>query len=207
MNPHFVFNALNSIQEYIVLNEKRLAAKYLGKFADLMRLYLNQSKQKTITLEEEIQAISLYLELEKIRFEESLEYTLKIDKTLDYHNITIPPMLIQPYVENAIKHGLLHKERNRRLSVELKSDKSQKILICEIIDNGIGRKASQKINKTHHIQRLDFASSATKTRLNLLNYDKKKPIGEKTIDLYDDDKNPIGTKVILHIPIEKSSVS
>lgn len=207
MNPHFVFNALNSIQEYIVLNEKRLAAKYLGKFADLMRLYLNHSKQKTITLEEEIQAISLYLELEKIRFEDSLEYTLKIDKSLDYHNITIPPMLIQPYVENAIKHGLLHKEQNRRLSVELKSDKSQQILICEITDNGIGRKASQEINKTRHIQRLDFATSATKTRLNLLNYDKKKPIGENTIDLYDDDKNPIGTKVILHIPIEKSSVS
>ena len=107
MNPHFIFNALNSIQEYILTNEKKLANSFLGKFSDLMRLYLDMSNKKSVSLAEEIKAMQLYLELEAMRFEDSFEFNLHVDENLHTDDIQIPPMIIQPYVENAIKHGLL----------------------------------------------------------------------------------------------------
>ena len=122
MNPHFIFNALNSIQEYILLNQKNLASDYLGKFADLIRMYLNHSTKGTITLSEEIEALNQYLELEKLRFEDSLDYQIQLPNEIDSETIEIPTMLIQPYVENALKHGLLHRKGNRILSIKFKLD-------------------------------------------------------------------------------------
>ncbi len=109
MNPHFIFNALNSIQEYIVLNKTDLASSYLGKFADLMRAYLDQSKEEFISLQEEIDTLTTYLEVEQIRFEDSLKTHLSVDGGIPTESVMLPPILLQPYVENAIKHGLLHK--------------------------------------------------------------------------------------------------
>jgi len=198
MNPHFIFNALNSIQEFILLNEKRLANEFLGKFADLMRLTLDMSNEQEISLHDEIQMLDLYLQLESIRFE-NLQYILEIDKNLDTDDIHIPSMIIQPYIENALKHGLLHKKENRKLWVRF--SEKENFLCCEIEDNGIGRKKSAEFNQNRPKKHKSFAISATQKRLDLLNYGRKKPIESKIIDLYDKEKEPSGTKIVLNIPI------
>ncbi len=201
MNPHFVFNALNSIQEYIMTNEKKLAGKYLGKFADLMRVYLQHSQVKTVALREEIEALSLYLELEKLRFEETLDCSIQIEENVDTE-LSIPSLLIQPYVENAIKHGLLHKQGKRELTIVVKQDDSKQALLFEVIDNGIGRKRSQEINQMRDPDHKSFATHALKSRIELLNHDRLNPIIEKVNDVDANSENP-GTKVMLELPIEE----
>ncbi len=201
MNPHFIFNALNSIQDYIVLNKKNLASDYLGKFADLIRNYLHFSDTGFISIPEEVHNLNLYLELEKLRFEEQLEYTFEVDEAANSDEIYIPTMLIQPYVENALKHGLLHKKENRRLKVSM-GKPSDKIIECIIEDNGIGREKSREINKKREGQHKSFALKATTERLDLLNYGREKKIGVEIIDLQESNE-AIGTKVILKIPIIK----
>lgn len=199
MNPHFIFNALNSIQDYIVLNQKNLASDYLGKFADLIRNYLHFSDTGFISIPEEVHNLKLYLGLEKLRFEEALDYQLTIDNKVNSETIKIPTMLIQPYVENALKHGLLHKKDNRKLSISI-SKSSEKIIQCIVQDNGIGREKSKELNKKREHQHKSFALKATTERLDLLNYGKEQKIGVEIIDLkYGDEAT--GTKVILNIPI------
>ena len=195
MNPHFIFNALNSIQEYIILNQKNLASSYLAKFADLIRAYLEHSNKGYITIREEMECLGIYLQLEKLRFEDKFEYLLNGIENNDH--LKIPTMLIQPYVENAIKHGLLHKKDNRKLTISFELLKNQSMLKCIVLDNGIGRvKANEIQNKNHN----SFATEATAHRLELLNFGKEKKIGVEIEDLYDN-TNAIGTRVILLIPI------
>lgn len=201
MNPHFIFNALNSIQDYIVLNQKNLASDYLGKFADLIRNYLHFSDTGFISIPEEVHNLNLYLELEKLRFEEQLEYTFNVAENANSDAINIPTMLIQPYVENALKHGLLHKKDNRKLSVSI-SKISDKVIECIVEDNGIGREKSKEINAKREAQHKSFALKATTERLDLLNYGREKKIGIEIIDLKENDKAS-GTKVVLKIPILK----
>lgn len=195
MNPHFIFNALNSIQEYIILNEKKLASSYLAKFAQLIRTYLNHSSQGQISIEEEIECLHSYLELEKLRFEDTLHY--EINSNFINKDLKIPTMLIQPYVENAIKHGLLHKKDNRVLKINFFYNQSDEEITCIIHDNGIGRKKASELNKNKH---KSFASKANFDRLELLNKYRQKNIGVTIEDLYNE-MEPIGTKVILKIPV------
>ncbi len=204
MNPHFIFNALNSIQSYIYFNKKMLAVDYLSKFAKLMRLYLHQSKQEYISLSEELDGLTLYLELEKSRFEESFEYTIETSKDLNTRELQIPSMLLQPYVENAIKHGLLHKEDGVR-KLDISFSESNKILKCVIQDNGIGRKASAEINQHRRKNHESFASNANERRLKLLNYERSEAIQLRIIDLLDSKQESMGTKVVLQIPKEIGS--
>jgi sensor histidine kinase YesM len=201
MNPHFIFNALNSIQDYIVLNQKNLASDYLGKFADLIRNYLHFSDTGFISISDEVHNLNLYLELEKLRFEEQLEYTFKVGSSVNSDVITIPTMLIQPYVENALKHGLLHKKENRKLQIAI-NKVSGKIIECIIDDNGVGREKSKEINSRRKSNHKSFALKATTERLDLLNYGKKNKIGVIIIDLHEGNK-ATGTRVILKIPILK----
>jgi hypothetical protein len=203
MNPHFIFNALNSIQEYIVFNNKELASNYLVKFSRLIRIYLEHSQQNEIVLKEEISALKIYLELEKIRFEDVLEYHLQIDKNLSLEQIKIPSLFIQPYVENAIKHGLLHKIENRKLNISFQQTEANDYLICCIKDNGIGRKNSMKINRGKTIQHQSFATSANEKRLELINLDRVEKIVVEIVDLYSNKNESKGTKVIIKIPINK----
>jgi ligand-binding sensor domain-containing protein len=201
MNPHFIFNALNSIQEFIWLNEKRLANQYLGKFADLMRLTLDMSNENQVSLADEIKVLHLYLELESVRFE-NLAYQFSISQEIEADNIYIPSMLIQPYVENAIKHGLLHQKGRRELQLHLTLNEEQDAIICTIQDNGVGRKKSQEIQQKHPKKHKSFATSATQKRLELLNYGRKKTIAVQIIDLEDETHHPTGTRVELYIPIQ-----
>ena len=166
-------------------NERKLAGKYLGKFADLMRTYLEHSKEPTISLYEEVNALSLYLELEKVRFEDTLVYDITVQDEVDQET-HIPTMFIQPYVENAIKHGLLHKTEDRKLSIIIEQGDSKGSLICTVLDNGIGRKGSAEINKMRRFGHKPFATEAAKSRIELLNLERNAPITETIVDLEDE---------------------
>lgn len=195
MNPHFMFNALNSIQEYIILNKKDLASDYLGKFADLMRLYLNQSNENLIELEDEIKTLHLYIELEALR-QEDLVFAIKCESN-ELLEVKIPPMLIQPYVENAIKHGLWHKKNDKKLKILFY--KKNELLNIEIIDNGIGIEASKRINARKHKHK-SFSMQANKTRLDIIQDRHKNKLSIQTIDISEGGEIK-GTKVTLQIPL------
>ncbi|MGV6827868.1 MAG: sensor histidine kinase, partial [Flavobacteriales bacterium] len=201
MNPHFIFNALNSIQEYIVLNKKNKASDYLGKFADLIRNYLNHSNTGKISLQEEIENLQRYLELECLRFEEELQCAFNVDPNINTEEVEIPTMLIQPYIENALKHGLLHRKTNRVLNISF--SKKDDIISCVVEDNGVGRKKSKEIQEKRASLHQSFASKATEERLKLLNFNKKKKIGVQIEDLYNEKNQAIGTRVTISIPILK----
>lgn len=198
MNPHFMFNALNSIQDFILHNQKELASDYLADFADLMRGYLNHSQEDKISLHDEVSLLNLYLKLEKVRFEEEFTYEIHVDEKLDPDQVCIPSFLIQPFVENAMKHGLLHKKAAKKLKVTFYPISAQ-VLCCEIEDNGVGRAYSAEMNKNKKYK--SFATKASLHRLELLNSNAVEKIALQIIDLTDDAHQSLGTKVIITIPI------
>jgi len=200
MNPHFMFNALNSIQEIILMNNKREANMYLGKFADLMRITLDQSNKNAISLDDELKSLLIYLELEALRFETHFQYKIDVDENVFAPDIQIPAMLIQPYVENAIKHGLLHKQGEKQLLIQFRLE-NEETLLCMITDNGIGRKRSAEINQLRARKHTSFATGATLKRLELLNYGNEQRITVNFEDLKDERGQDSGTKVLLFIPI------
>lgn len=207
MNPHFIFNALNSIQDFILLSEKENASFYLGKFATLMRGFLESSSKEKISLDTELSLIKSYIELEGLRLGEEFSYEIIFDKIdeEELEDIEIPPLLIQPYLENAFKHGLLHKTGNKKLTLEFsKLEKSnQPFLELKITDNGVGRQKSAEINarkaKTHN----SFATQATNERLELMKNQSttNKNIEVKINDLKDIQDNAKGTEIVILIPI------
>ncbi|MBP6639966.1 MAG: histidine kinase [Bacteroidia bacterium] len=194
MNPHFIFNALGSIQFLVLKGEILHANTYLGKFSRLMRMVLEMSELKAITLNEEIQSLTLYLELEKLRMGERFLYKIQIESGIQLDSIKLPPSLIQPYVENAIRHGLLHKEGEKTLQINFSFDKNIDTLICSIDDNGIGRAASSKLREGSH---RSFSSQAGTNRLNL--YNRLYP-GYFNIKFHDKAADA-GTKVEITLPM------
>ena len=200
MNPHFIFNALNSIQDYIIRKEQKLARKYLVKFSRLIRIYLEHSQKDSISLQEELDALKLYLDLEKDRFEDTFSYTINLPEKIKSEAIQIPTFLLQPYVENAIKHGLLHRKKRRLLEVSFALNKVKTMLVCTIKDNGIGRAASVKIN-AKRMKPKSFSSEANKKRIDLLNKTHTDPIRFEITDDYDESGIALGTTVQISIPI------
>jgi len=152
MNPHFVFNALGAIQYYIQTNERQVADTYLSQFALLMRKYLDSSKEKLIPLSEEISLLRLYTGLEKMRFEELFEVNIEIEDADFNYDELIPPMLIQPFVENAINHGL-QERRDGKAQLTIRFSRKGHALVCEVRDNGIGRHKSRQARNKHHRSR------------------------------------------------------
>lgn len=193
MNPHFIFNALNSIQDLVLKNEAEEAYDYISKFALLVRNTLNKSDQEYIPFNEEMNDLHLYLSLEKLRFKSN--FTFQIHPP-DQQEILIPPMLIQPFIENSIIHGLMHKEGEKRLTVTFEVDDALK---CVVTDNGIGRKVSKEIQKRQFGQHKSFASSAIDKRLEILSSRHDGEFSVRYEDLLDAGK-AAGTKVILNIP-------
>lgn len=200
MNPHFLYNALNTIQAYIYTNDKENAGKYLLKFSKLTRRVLEMSEKEAIDLIEEIETIKLYLELEHARFSDDFNYQIDLTKVQHIENIKVPPMLIQPYIENAIKHGLLHKNGQKELSIFFIEENDY--LVVRIDDNGIGRKRSAELNQNRNKQHQSFASEANSKRLEVLNYGKTNKVSVEIEDKMDDYNMPTGTLVTLHIPIQ-----
>lgn len=199
MNPHFFYNALNTIQAYIFTNDKQKANTYLAKFSKLTRIILEMSEQETISLNEEIEALSLYLELEKMRFTENFQYSISVKNIPNKESVELPPMLIQPYVENAIKHGLLHREGEKRLHINF--ERKDNLLLVSIDDNGIGRNRSEELNKIKNEKHHSFASQANEKRLEILNKGIANKIAITIIDKQTADGIASGTTVVLFIPI------
>jgi sensor histidine kinase YesM/ligand-binding sensor domain-containing protein len=201
MNPHFLYNALNTIQSYVFMNDAQSAGIYISKFSDLTRTILKQSEKNTISIAEELQSLSLYLELEKMRFEDILHYEITCDKKIIKEEIQLPPLLLQPYVENAIKHGLFHKLENRQLKISF--EQLHNSLEIKIDDNGIGRKKSAEINAGKAKMHQSFSMDANKKRINILQQyypniqfeikDKVSKLGE-----------PLGTTIVILLPLQYS---
>jgi hypothetical protein len=200
MNPHFFYNALNTIQSYIFTNDKKRASNYLGKFSNLTRMILEMSEMDLVGLTQELTALKLYLELEQMRFEEDLKCTLEVDEELDEEMIKLPPMLIQPFIENALKHGLMHKMGKKELLVKFEHYQEGFIKVI-IDDNGIGREGSALLNQNRLVSHQSFASTANETRLSILNKGSGNHFGLDIQDKKNEDGTSNGTRVSLIIPI------
>lgn len=201
MNPHFIFNALNSIQGLIATKDTKSARYYLAKFSKLMRRVLENSRETHISLEREIDSLEVYLDLERFCGGEKFDFEIHTDEKLSPEETLIPPMLIQPFVENAIIHGINHLE-NSKGKITLRFLQEDKTLTCEIIDNGIGREEAKKVNSHRVPGHKSTALAVTKERLHVL----KGPEGEGTADLqikdlYDQAGKAEGTQVIIKIPL------
>jgi len=198
MNPHFLFNSLNSIRYFIVINDNDKAADYLTKFSRLIRMILENSKKKTVPLSEELHLLDLYIKMEQIRFENKFDYKVDAVKVIDSQQVMIPPMLIQPYIENAIIHGINPKEGRGKIELKLKLESP--FLTIQIEDNGIGRERSMKLKKESVLKKKSLGLSITKSRLDLADTSNHKA-DLKIIDLYNEEKKGVGTKVIIRIPM------
>ena len=201
MNPHFIFNALNSIQNFIISRDETAASKYLNKFAKLIRTILNSSEKPTATLKEELDALMLYIDMEVMRFEDMFNYSIVVDPAIDTEYYEIPTLLLQPYVENAILHGLVPKNKKGKLQIKISLDGSR--LVCCIEDDGIGRKRSiaikERQGRKYH---QSMAMKITKDRLDLINSTSNSNLSVKIIDLEDSTAGSSGTKVEIFIPID-----
>lgn len=199
MNPHFIFNCLNSINRYIVKSDQTTASLYLTKFAKLIRRILDNSNSKTVVLTNELEALKLYIEMEALRFDKKFTYEIKIETSFSTDSVQVPPLIIQPYVENAIWHGLLHKEQNGHLSIRV-SMISDTMLQCIIEDNGIGREKAKELKSKTATSRKSLGMQLTENRLGLLNKHAELNASVEIIDL-EQNTEAAGTKVILKIPV------
>lgn len=197
MNPHFIFNALNSIQEQFMFGDKLLANEQMGNFTTLTRQILTVSGKKKISLATEVDILTKYLELEKMRFDSDFTYHIKIAENIDDEYTELPPMLIQPFVENSIKHGLLHKKGLKELHLTFALNDDETFLICTIQDNGIGRAQSKAIQQKN--KHNSFSTSAIAQRLELLYGGANMENLLQYKDLTDENGNPTGTVAILQI--------
>ena len=199
MNPHFLFNCLNSINRYIVKSDPETASGYLTKFSRLIRLILHNSKSPTVPLESELEALKLYIEMEEMRFDNQFNYKIQVGKNIEPQYVAVPPMILQPYVENAIWHGLMHKEAKGSLLIDLTLE--EKWLRCVIEDNGIGRKKAQELKSKSATRKKSMGMKITSDRLSLVNHLYNQKTKVDVIDLEDTNKKPSGTRVIVHIPL------
>ncbi len=199
MNPHFIFNSLNSINMFILENNKLQASEYLSKFSRLVRLILQNSQEVFIPLERELEALQLYLELESLRFEHRFEYKISVDDEVDTTMLKVPPLIIQPYAENAIWHGLMHKKEKGHLEIELYLEKE--ILFCKITDDGIGRKEAAELKRKSLSTHKSMGIKITEGRIAIMQKMNGKDESVEIKDLVYADGSAAGTEVVLKIPI------
>ncbi len=203
MNPHFIFNSLNSIRYFILKEDTEKASDYITAFAKLLRIILQNSKQTTVPLKDELTALKLYIEFERQRFDEKFEFLLEIGQEVNTEIVQIQPMIVQPFVENAIWHGLLHKEGagNLRLRILVVDDDILKIIIE---DDGVGRVAAREIQVSRGAQsHKSFGLQITKDRLKMMSQLRQTQSGYRIEDLVDSAGNPLGTRATLKIKIQK----
>lgn len=195
MNPHFIFNALNSVNHFIAQQDERTANRFLSEFSQLMRLVLENSQEDFITLQKEQEILSLYLKLEHYRFRDKFDYEIILDEEVNTDTVQVPPMLIQPYIENAVWHGLRYKESKGKLS--LKFRKKQNTLVVEIIDDGIGRKRSTELKTENQKKHNSTGLKNIEERLTIINKVYKANYRVSINDLND----PSGTQVLIYLPL------
>lgn len=197
MNPHFIFNAINSIQDLILKGDVDNSYTYVIKFSKLVRQTLNFSDKEFIDIDEEIDLLHTYLELEALRFDDSFSYQINAENCKD---VSVPPMLVQPFIENAIKHGLLHKEGKKELFIQF--EKLRHKLTCTIADNGIGRKKAAEIKARQKLGHRSFSVGATQNRIEIMQNQYNQTIGIKYTDLADGE-TATGTQVVISMPFRE----
>lgn len=197
MNPHFLYNIMNTVQGLVYSNRRGAASELLRNFSDLMRNTLQMSEKPYISLKEEIELLQLYIKLEKMRFEDEIQCDIVLHFNIADWEQPVPSMLLQPFVENAFKHGLLHKVGEKKLLIEFA--KQEHTLQVSIEDNGIGRKHAQEIQQRQARKSTGFALGATQQRMDLLNKLSQNQITLEILDKYNEKNEPIGTKVIIQI--------
>jgi tetratricopeptide (TPR) repeat protein len=199
MNPHFIFNTLNSIQYYMYQHDKIATNNYLTKFSRLIRKILENSQLALVSLKDELDVIQLYLELETLRFKDKFTFEIILDDDIDTLTYKIPAMLIQPYVENAVCHGLINKPDNGLLIIQMKI--CDQHICCTIQDNGIGREAAMEIQKQKESTHNSLGTKITESRIKLTNQLYGTDLKVIYTDLKDSENQPAGTLVELHLPI------
>lgn len=199
MNPHFLFNVLNSIKTYIYENDKAKAVLYLSNFANLVRKVLHNSAKTQVSLAEEIEAIKLYIGLEAMLLEENFEWEIEIAEHLDTQETYLPTFLLQPFVENAFKHGLRHQKGLKKLHIAIENEPDTEELTIAIQDNGIGRKKSALINQQNPQKHASFATKNVQERLEVINQNQEFHLTIQLLDLENEAHEPLGTKVLLCI--------
>ena len=198
MNPHFIFNSLNSINRFILQNNKAQASEYLTKFSRLIRSILQNSESSLISLQSELEALQLYLELEAVRFNYHFHFDIRVGDDIDLSSLKVPPLIIQPYAENAIWHGLMHKEEKGNLQIELHEDGD--MLCCKITDDGIGRKKAVELKSKSASKHKSMGMQITADRIAMLQKQKPSAPQIEITDLILPDGKSGGTEVLLKIP-------
>lgn len=199
MNPHFLFNSLNSIKLYIINNEQKNAVHYLNKFSKLIRKILEASSLKEISLAEELETVELYMNIENIRFSNEIDFKIAVDDEINIDNIKVPSLALQPFLENSLWHGLSPKDGEKIIHLNVKN-KKQGFISIEIIDNGVGRGVAQTNKENRVLKRKSVGIRITKERLANFSKDYQNNFEVDIIDIFDDEGNPKGTKVVLDIP-------
>jgi tetratricopeptide (TPR) repeat protein len=199
MNPHFIFNCLNSINRFILKNESEAASDYLTKFSKLIRLILQNSQAKSVCLENELEALCLYIDMEVSRFENQFNYQIILDPAVEIEHLEVPPLIIQPYVENAIWHGLMNKEDKGHLLIELHRERNT--LCCVITDDGVGRKQAAVLKSKSANKNKSLGMQITAHRLELINALNETATTVEVTDLVDSSGEACGTSVLLKIPV------
>ncbi|WP_111591648.1 ligand-binding sensor domain-containing protein [Chitinophaga dinghuensis] len=200
MNPHFIFNALNSIQIFMMKNETESAQAYLSRFAKLIRNVLDNSQLNHISVVKEVSMLENYMELEKLRFTDQFEYSIIVDPQLEADLVEIPTMIVQPFVENAIWHGLVHKKEKGRLTIRFWEEPGR--ILCTVEDNGVGREKSAAIKQMQGERHRSRGLQITRDRLVIYNSRFHVEAGFEIEDLYQEDGSPAGTRVTLWFPQE-----
>ena len=199
MNPHFLFNCLNSIDHYIIKNETRKASEYLNSFSRLIRLILQNSRSNYVNLKDELETLTLYMEMESLRFNHRFDFEVQTEPGLALSEIEIPPMLIQPFIENAIWHGLMHKTGKGKVTLSVSKDKG--FLKCTIQDDGIGRKKAVELKKRSTSGKKSMGMNITQDRIQTINKIYETNTSVNVIDMTDENGMATGTKVELSIPL------
>ena len=199
MNPHFIHNCLNAINRFILNQENDAATHYLTKFSRLIREVLNHSREEQIPLADELKTIERYLEMESLRFSDQFKYEIQVDKKVVPEQTNIPPMLIQPFVENAIYHGLLPKKGERKVTIAVSREQEQLKII--VTDNGVGRIEAARLQSMDILKQKSFGAQITSERVATLREFTGIQAGIETIDLYDIQGASTGTQVVLRLPL------
>ena len=203
MNPHFIFNSLNSIQQYVIDKDILGANEFITQFSRLIRLTLDHSAKLDISLEQEVVYLSTYLELEKKRFENKFNYTINTDPEINTEDYFIPPMILQPYVENSVRHGMRYKKDNEG-KIVISFHTASGYLICNIEDNGIGRKQARQFKSIAPMEYQSKGMTLTARRIEVFNSTHASSIGINIEDMEDYSRKPAGTKVTIKFPIKEA---
>ena len=198
MNPHFIFNAFSNILKFIDSNENRKASEYLTTFSKLLRTTLESTREDLVPFEKEVGALRNYLDLQKLRYPDKFDYTVEVDEEIDEEDMSIPPMLVQPFIENAIEHGIRHKKEKGRIDVRFTLE--GKTILCEVEDDGVGREKAREAEYSERPGHKSLATEIIRDRIKVLNKKFKQKIQLEIIDKRSETKEATGTKVMIDLP-------